>query len=264
MAHDRRPSRPADRRRPDARDRSQRQRGSWSLLLVVGAVALVVVLGMLASQQRTQGPATSDAPTGVPVSVGGSSEDSGEPALDMARRTPDDPLALGSVDAPVVLVEYADFRCPFCAVYAKEIQPVLIEEYVDKGLLRIEWRDLPIFGQQSLEAAVAGRAAARQGRFWEFNRAAFAGAGERGHQELPRDRLIEIAKEAGVPDIDAFAEDLDDPELVGEVSADVREAKSLGAQSTPTFLVGDTPILGAQPVDVFRQTIEQELAQAGQ
>lgn len=263
MANNRRPTRPPDRRRPDSRDRSG-TRGSWSLLLVVGAVALVVVLGMLASHQRTKPATGSGAPADAPVSVSSAEDGAGQPEFDLERRTPDDPLALGAVDAPVVMVEYSDFRCPFCAVYAKEIQPVLIEEYVDEGLLRIEWRDLPIFGQQSMEAAVAGRAAARQGHFWEFNRAAYAGATERGHQELPRERLIEIAKEAGVPDIDAFTKDLDDPELVGDVSVDTQEATSIGAQSTPTFLIGDTPILGAQPIDVFRQAIDQELARAGQ
>ena len=81
----------------------------------------------------------------------------------LARRDADDYTAIGDVDAPLVMIEYSDYRCPYCALYATETQPELIKKYVDTGKLRIEWRDTPIFGEQSLDAAVAAPAAGEQG-----------------------------------------------------------------------------------------------------
>ena len=72
-------------------------------------------------------------------------------------------MALGKPDAPVVMINYAELRCPFCAKFSRDIEPELIKRYVDAGVLRLEWRDFPIFGEESLEAAKAGRAAAAQG-----------------------------------------------------------------------------------------------------
>ncbi|MGB3259123.1 MAG: thioredoxin domain-containing protein, partial [Ornithinimicrobium sp.] len=82
--------------------------------------------------------------------------------LDLQRRDPDDPMALGEVNAPVVLIEYADYRCPFCATWAQETKPGL-DDLVEDGTLRIEYRDIAILGEDSLAASIAARAAGEQG-----------------------------------------------------------------------------------------------------
>ncbi|HSO92496.1 MAG TPA: DsbA family protein, partial [Arthrobacter sp.] len=153
-------------------------------------------------------------------------------------------------------------RCPFCALFSQDTLPPLVAKYVDSGDLRVEWRDLPVFGAESSAAAVAGRAAGEQGRFWEFNQAVFAIAPERGHAELPRERLIQLAGDAGVPDLKKFEADLDSAELKAAVSKDAQEAAALGATGTPTFLVNDTPLVGAQPVASFEKAIEAALKSA--
>ncbi len=178
---------------------------------------------------------------------------------EIARRSLDDPLALGDVDAPVVMVEYADFRCPFCGVFARDTKPELMD-LVEDGTLRIEFRDLPIFGAQSERAARAGRAAAEQGRFWEFYDLVFADAPERGHADLDDQALRRFAQEAGVSDMDQFDRDMDSEHVAAAVQADQDEAYALGASSTPLFIVGDTPVLGAQPTDAFLDLIAQEEA----
>ncbi|MFZ4894959.1 DsbA family protein [Plantibacter sp. Mn2098] len=160
------------------------------------------------------------------------------------------------------MVEYADYRCPFCGVFDRDTKPALVREYVDAGKLRIEWRDLPVFGEQSIAAAVAARAAGRQGMFWEYHTAMFAAAPERGHPELPRERLLEFAREIGVPDIARFTADLDDPALASAVQTDYAEGTRIGIASTPIFIINDTPVAGAQPIDVFRQTIDAAIAVA--
>ncbi|MEE2032349.1 DsbA family protein [Rhodococcus chondri] len=178
------------------------------------------------------------------------------PVGDMSRRLDGDPLALGSVDAPVVLVAYSDYRCPFCAKFSRDTEPVLIDKYVDEGILRIEWRDLPIFGEESMSAARAGRAAAAQGRFWEFNSAVYAASPERGHPDLTPEALRGFAEAAAVPDLDRFVRDAADISADQDIYADVLEANTIGVSSTPSFVVNGTPILGAQPVAVFEQVID--------
>ena len=182
---------------------------------------------------------------------------------DLARRIPGDPLALGSVHAPVVMVEYADYRCPFCAAFDKETLPALMKRYVDTGVLRIEWREFPVFGQQSIDAAVAGRAAAQQGLFWQYHHALFALAPRMGHADLSRQVLIDTARTVGVPNLTAFTAALDSAKLRSQVMSDAAEAQGLGASGTPTFLVGSEPLVGAQPLSVFSEVIDQQRRAAG-
>lgn len=180
--------------------------------------------------------------------------------LALQRREAGDPLAKGDVDAPVVLIEYADYRCPFCARWGREVQPQL-QEHIEDGTLRIEFRDRILFGEESEDTALAARAAGEQGMYWEYHDAVFAAAPEQGgHPDMPREKLIGFAQEIGVPDLARFEADLDSAELRAAMEADQAEGSSLGINSTPTFLVNTTPVVGAQPAEVFHQIIEEELA----
>nr|WP_235681173.1 thioredoxin domain-containing protein [Tomitella gaofuii] len=174
----------------------------------------------------------------------------------LATRTPGDPLALGAVDAPVVLVEFADYRCPFCAKFSRDIEPELVERYVDSGQLRIEWRDMPIYGEESMMAARAARAAAEQGRFWEFNRALYAAAPDGGHPPMTVDKLRGFAEEAGVPDIARFTTQMQSDEFDAAIAADSSQAQQLGIPATPAFSINGYPMLGAQPTSEFTNVID--------
>ncbi|GAA3010637.1 DsbA family protein [Streptomyces fulvorobeus] len=176
----------------------------------------------------------------------------------LARRDAGDKLAQGRTDAPVVLIEYADFRCGYCGKFARDTEPELIEKYVRDGTLRIEWRNLPIFGEESEAAARAAWAAGQQNRFWEFHRAAYAeDAKEKGFGD---DRLKELARQAGVKDLDRFARDTDGTAAADAVRADQEQAYGIGATSTPSFLVNGRPIAGAQPKETFTRAIEAAAA----
>src|SRR5690625_2376016 len=74
------------------------------------------------------------------------------PMGEQSRREADDPFAIGPVDAPVVMVVFSDYRCPFCARYSRVTEAELVEKYVSEGQLRIEWRDFPVFGDASMLA----------------------------------------------------------------------------------------------------------------
>ncbi|QBJ97386.1 disulfide bond formation protein [Rhodococcus sp. ABRD24] len=226
------------------------RRDMW-LLGVLGAAALLLA-GLLIFD-RVQGD----------DEVAGASATSAEtepgigPVGDVARRVDGDPLARGSVDAPVVLVEYSDYRCPFCAKFSRDTEPELVDKYVDAGVLRIEWRDLPIFGEESMVAARAGRAAAAQGKFWEFNSALYAASPDRGHPNLDAAALRGFAEKAGVPDLARFERDAADAAVDADIAGDVLEANMIGVSSTPSFVIDGYPILGAQPLAVFEQLIEK-------
>lgn len=182
--------------------------------------------------------------------------------LTVERRAVNDPLALGDVDAPVVMVMFADYRCPFCAKFSRDTEPQLVERFVSNGTLRLEWRDFPIFGDQSMLAARAGRAAAEQGKFWDFNHAVFAVAPDRGHADLTEEALIGFAEQVGVPDIDKFTAGVRGPTFDTAINADLTQATSLGVPSTPAFIVNGDPILGAQPTEEFERAIEAAATQS--
>ncbi|MCP2256687.1 Thioredoxin [Streptoalloteichus tenebrarius] len=227
----------------------------WLVPAVVVVVAVTLAyLGADRGDRADQPTAGGGAGTGTARATATATEG---PARGLARRRADDPYALGRVDAPVVLVEYADYRCPFCAKFSTDTKPELVRRYVDSGVLRIEWRDMPIFGEESEAAAVAARAAGRQGRFWDFHNLAFAEAPRSGHASFPRERLLDLARRSGVPDLARFEADLADPDLLAGVRADAFEARDIGASSTPTFVINGFPLLGAQPLDEFVALIER-------
>ncbi|MGV8851585.1 MAG: DsbA family protein [Rhodoglobus sp.] len=223
---------------------------------VLAGIVLITVAFVAGAQSNTESN-----PQAAPSVTDGSGA---KEKLDLARRIDGDPAALGAVDAPVVLIEYADYRCPFCGVLSRDILPTLVSEYVDAGLLRIEWRDFPIFGDSSVEAAIAAHAAGKQGMFWEFNTAVYDSAPETGHLEVDREKLLEYARLIGIPDIAQFEADLSDPALLEQVRLDATEAQQIGVSSVPSLLVNDVPIAGAQPLHVFRDAIDAQLALADQ
>lgn len=230
----------------------------WQLNALV-AVLVAVIAVLLGSMLATQGGGSNSRQAAQQEQA---RSQQSSPLDSLARREPGDPMALGRADAPVVMITYEEFRCPFCAKFATEVAPELKKRYVDTGVLRIEWRDFPIFGPQSNEAARAGRAAARQDRFWQFQQEVFAHAPERGHPDLPTSTLIEYAEQAGVPDIERFKADMQDPAVDRAIQRDVAEGTRIGVSATPTFLVNGDPIMGARPLQTFVTAIEQARAAA--
>lgn len=177
---------------------------------------------------------------------------------ELVRRDPADPTALGSVDAPVVMVMWADFRCGYCARWALETAPGL-ESYVADGTLRIEWRDYPRVTEQSPAIAAAARAAALQGAFWEYHDRLFAD--QATVDTSADDYLRSVATDLGL-DVAQFDADRASADVAAAVDADTQEGMALGVSGTPAFMINGYPIAGAQPLETFVAVIEQELARA--
>ncbi len=186
-------------------------------------------------------------------------------SADLARRRDGDPLARGKRDAPVLMIEFSEFQCPFCGKYAREVEPQLAR-YVDDGTLRIEWRDFPYLGKESTTVAVAARAAAAQDKFWAFHDAWFAEQPPPNSGKATPAYLEQVAVKAGL-DAARFRTDLADAkgELAKAVRADLDQAHQLGIGGTPAFIINGSVIMGAQPVEEFVKAIEHEarLARGG-
>ena len=177
------------------------------------------------------------------------------------RRTDGDPMAMGAVDATVVMTEWADYRCPFCSVFAEETLPQL-QKYIDDGTLRVEFRDLAIFGDESVKAATAARAAGVQGKFFEFQHALFAATPNEGHPDIPDDLVLGLVEDLGL-DVAQFEADWRDPQHEQGVYLDSQEAQGMGVSGTPAFVVGTQFVSGAQPLSEFERIIEAEAAKLG-
>ncbi len=252
---------------PPSRGRRHPERLPWALVVILG-IAVVALMGLVAVREREIGELTgrlANAPTPsatapAPATTPPTPQATANPELDalmlsLQRRDPKDPRALGAVDAPVVLIDWSDFRCPYCAHWATTTFDELLP-YVSSGSLRIEFRDLALFGEQSELTAVASRAAGEQGKFWEFSRAVFAAAPPSGHPDISRADLVAFAKQAQVPDVAAFTKALDDKQLRAKVQQESQEAQTLGISGTPFFVINTTAISGAQPVEAFVTAIE--------
>ncbi|MEV5575218.1 DsbA family protein [Spirillospora sp. NPDC052269] len=228
--------------------------------LIIGGAALLVAAVLIAalafarsggdSKPKAAAPPPKAKAAATPVTTPPASGKPGQP-----HRQNGDPYALGRVDAPVVMIEYSDFQCPFCGRFARETKPRLIREYVDTGVLRIEWRNFPVFGPESRNAARAGYAAALQGRFWQFHDLLYAKPHRRNAGDFANDKLMAWAREAGVADMERFRRDMNSEETKEAVQNDWDESYEVGAMSTPTFIINGKPLLGAQPFKEFADAI---------
>lgn len=160
----------------------------------------------------------------------------------------------GLEDAPVTIVEFSDFECPFCARFVKETLPKIEENYIKTGKVKFVFRDFPLpFHPNAQKAHEAAECAREQGKFWEYHDILF-----KNTQALSVSDLKNYANELGLDTI-KFNECLDSGRKTEEVEKDLQDGQNYGVQGTPTFFINGIQIVGAQPYSVFEQIIEQEL-----
>lgn len=171
-----------------------------------------------------------------------------------AVRTAPDPMALGRSDAPVGLVAFSDYQCPYCQEFHQDVWPQLRRQYVDTGKLRFMFRDLPLaHHREATNAAVAARCAAAQDRFWPMNAALFE------HQsQLAAGLYPQLARELKL-DPERFAACLRDPATRQQVQRDVQDAQRHGISGTPNFLLGRYDDRGLRIERVFRGLVGFEV-----
>lgn len=174
--------------------------------------------------------------------------------IGIERRDPADPLAFGETDALVTMVVFSDFQCPYCAQWSRDALPSILEQ-VDAGRLRVEMRDLSVFGDASRRAAGAAYAAALQDRYLDYHEALFKNGQKRSVGQLSEDALVGVASELGL-DVDRFRTDMSSPETMSALDRSAEEAATVGAYSTPSFILGGKPIAGAGPPETYLDRID--------
>jgi protein-disulfide isomerase len=159
----------------------------------------------------------------------------------------------GAKDAPVTIVEFSDFQCPFCKNATLTVKQV-VEKY--SGKVKWVFRDFPIAGLHPAapKAHEAARCAAEQGKFWEYHDLLF----EKSPRQAP-DELKQYAKDLKL-DAASFVQCLDSGKHEAEVNRDIQDGARLGVTGTPTFFINGRQLVGAQPSTAFQKIIDSELA----
>jgi protein-disulfide isomerase len=247
-------------------------------LIVVGAVMLVIGVlvgyvgrplvdgpanGSAAASQETPAAAANDsAPAAAQATDPPINEQPAAPATPseadrqqfMQLLVADTRHFRGDPDAPITMIEFSDFRCPFCARYATETEPRILSTYVDTGLVRLGYKHAAYQGEQSIWAAEASECAAEQEQFWPYYDHLIGLLAE-GERDFTRDKLKGYAEEIGL-DTEAFNDCMDSERYAQLVLNETRNAQALGIRGTPTFLINGLPIVGAQPFVAFEQQID--------
>jgi protein-disulfide isomerase len=210
---------------------SSRQRRRLVRLALIASLAVAVVAAAAAAGPGEDEPATSATPSRL---FDGISQDG---------------ISLGSPKAPAVLTEFADLQCPFCAAYARDVLPIVVDRYVRTGRLRLELQVLTFVGEDSVRAGAMAAAAARQNRLWSFTDAFYHRQGAENSGYATDDFLRAIGAATPGLDVERAFGDRERPQVLASLSAAERAAGSLGADHTPAFYLrgGDGPARPVQP-----------------
>jgi protein-disulfide isomerase len=164
--------------------------------------------------------------------------------------------SMGSESAPVVMVEYSDFACPFCKRFADETKPLIKRDYIDTGKVRFVYKDfIRVGGDRAAEAA---HCASEQDKFWEYHSLLYArqvqDRANWSSSEVHRGYAIELGLNA-----DALVKCFESRKYQEKVAKSTQEAVQNGGTGTPYFLINNTPLVGAQPFAAFKALIDEEL-----
>jgi protein-disulfide isomerase len=236
---------------PPEEDTITLRRSHLYLLLVPLAFILGLGSGYLYWGREATSASPAQAAAGAaqaPAAASGSEE---TPRYDVPV---DDDPALGPQDAPITIIEFSDYECPFCEKFHNETFQRLLDAY--PGQIRFVYRDFPLnsIHPNAVSAAEAANCANEQGVFWEFHDLLFS-----MRRGLSVQAYTGYAEELAV-DVEAFQACLDSGRFRDEVQSDFEFAARMGVRSTPTFFVNGLAVVGAQPFEVFQQVIDQELA----
>ena len=230
------------------------------LPLVVGAALLLAsaLIALSVASARDDGDAAPVAATVAAVD--------GTATASLFAGIPQDGVALGRADAPVTLVEFADFQCPFCAAFARNTLPELVRAYVRTGKVRIELRLLAFIGPDSTEARELALGAAEQNRLWHAADLLFEHQGPENSGWLTPELLAAIT--GAVPGLDAerLLAARQGAALQEEIAAAETDAARHGISSTPSFLAGRTGgelerlELDSLEAEALRPTLDRLLA----
>lgn len=249
---------PTPRRRP-SRPPARKQPFGWPVIFAGAALVVIGVVAIVAVAASGGGDASSNA---LATRIGASAK-----SLPAQRQ---DGLTLGSADAPLELEVFEDFQCPYCIRFTATMEPVIVDEFVATGKVRLVFRNYPILGTESEIAARASVCAAEQGRGWDLVLALFrlqASANQVENEQLnvgrfERTRVLQLAASVGV-DRAKLEVCMDAPRAADAVVEQYTRGQALGVRGTPSFALNGTLLTNAPgDADGWRTFLNGRLAAA--
>ncbi len=206
------------------------------------------------------------APTGGTGAVNPGGQQGANTANLMKPQTTD--IVLGDANAPVTMIEYGDYQCPYCTAFFSQTQSLIVSNYVNAGKVKFIFRDLIVNDRQasdheSHDAALAVACGAEQGKFWQFHDAVYQaeakdetknGNTSENNGNLSRTLFVSIAQTLGM-DQAKFTSCFDSKKYASQVQAQSDDAAANGVSATPSFYVNGQEVVGAQPYGKFQAVL---------
>jgi len=189
-----------------------------------------------------------------------------QPKLPMKISADNDPI-IGNPDAPITIIEFSDFQCPFCARFYSQTLPLIFEEYIEPGKVKLVFRDFPIqsIHPNAVPASVASECANEQGKFKEMHDMLFENQNKWNNQETVNALSLfsQYATEIQLEQ-ETFDSCLTSKKYIEEISKDLQDGQEYGVSGTPGFFIGNDEIgyvqlKGAQPFESFKKVIDAQL-----
>jgi protein-disulfide isomerase len=237
-------------REDDQASAAERRQRLIKLGSAAGFLALVVIAVVVVVSQGEKGGDASNIVDSQDVSQ-------------LLNGIPQNGMTLGEPSAKVKLLEFGDLQCPVCKGYSEEVLPQVIENQVQNGEAKIDFRNFTIIGPQSTPAGAAAIAAGEQGRGWSFVELFYRNQGTEDSGYATDAFLTAIAKGAGVPDIAKWNADRKSKRVLGEVAATTAEAEQLGFSGTPSFALEGPGASGTESIETPGSAEDLESAISG-
>ena len=169
--------------------------------------------------------------------------------------TSDDPV-WGDEDAPLTMVVFSDFQCPYCADFFEGVDQ-LEQDWISSGKLKIQFRDFPLAKHlNSLSAHVAAAAADKQGKYMEIHRQLYTEQADWAATDRPDEYFLQLAEQLEL-DLDQFKQDYNNPEFIEEIKQDRDAGRKAGVTGTPGFVLNGKLFQGAMKYDSLVKTLNE-------
>jgi protein-disulfide isomerase len=220
--------------------------------VVAFAAVGIFVLGMFTHSRVASNEGGGGQPAVVAQATAGPT-----PTVGPVDVSADDDPSIGPADAPVTIIEFSDFQCPYCARFNADTLPQILSDYGDR--VRFVYRDFPLTSLHvnALKAAEASECANEQGAYWKYHDLLF-----QNQSALDDASLKNYAASLGL-DTATFNQCLDSDKYMSEIQKDYQDGVAAGVQGTPAFFINGMPLSGAQPYSAFKTAIDAALAEAG-
>jgi protein-disulfide isomerase len=226
--------------------------------IIALCIPLAFVLGLFAGFVFWGQPAAAGAPAANQAGLDPAAAD--QTSQKTTRYKVDDGgnPALGPANAPITIVEFSDYQCPYCRQWYSQVYQRLQQTYPDK--IRFVYRDFPLSSihSEAEAAAEAADCAGEQGRYYDYHDKLFS-----GEVELSSAAYMQYAQELGLDQV-KFKDCVSSQRFKNEVMTDYQAGANLGVRSTPTFFINGVALIGAQPFEAFQEVIDKELSGTSQ